>query len=175
MKSFSVFAAAMLACAALVISSCDKQEVEHTGDETGTLYGNWELDTKTVDTQYTSGENGEQKHEETDFAGDHFYLSLNENRLAFAKEGSIFTFDIDDVDAVTYSYNASKKQISFDKTLTLSKGFLNPKVMRLSGTYDVKELTQEKLVLSREEKVVINSFNANQVTVYTFHRLGQAQ
>ena len=175
MKSFSFFAAAMFACAALVFSSCDKQDVEHTGDETGTLYGNWELDTKTVDTQYTSGENGEQKHEETDFAGDHFYLSLNENRLAFAKEGSIFTFDIDDVDAVTFSYNSSTKQISFEKTLTLSKGFLNPKVMRLSGTYDVKELTQEKLVLSKKENVVVNSFNASQTTVYSFHRLNTGQ
>lgn len=161
-----------MACAALLFAACDK-EVEHTGDATGTLYGNWVLDTKTVDTRYTSGENGEQKHEETDFTGDHFYLSLNEPRLAFAKEGSIFTFDIDDVDAVNFSYNADLKQISFEKALVLSKGFLNPKVMRLSGTYDVKQLTQEKLVLSKEENVVINNFNANQTTVYSFHRLNQ--
>ena len=174
MRILPVFAASLMACAALLFTSCD-MGVEHTGDETGALYGNWELDTKTVDIQYTSGGKGENSHEETSFAGDHFYLGLTENRLAFAKEGSILSFDIDDLDAVTFSYNANQKRISFDKALSLSKGILNPKVMLLLGTYDVKELTQGKLVLSKEENVVIGEFNAQQATVYSFHRVSSSQ
>lgn len=37
---------AAIACIAL-FSSCDKQGVPHTGDDTGNLYGIWQLDKKT--------------------------------------------------------------------------------------------------------------------------------
>ena len=45
MKNFFYMAA--IACLAL-FTSCEKQGVDHTGDDTGKLYGRWVLDTKNV-------------------------------------------------------------------------------------------------------------------------------
>ena len=150
----------LLAVAALFLSSCTKG-VEHTGDDTGTLYGNWVLDTKTV----TMESNNEKTV--TDFTNDHFYLGFMEPQVAFGKEGSIFTFDIDDVDAVTFAFNSDKKQITFEKAIVLSKGF-PPKVMELFGTYDVLELTSQKLVLSQPTESLLLG---RHTTEYSYHKL----
>ena len=174
MKIFSYLAASLLACAAFLFTSCD-EGVEHTRDQTGAIYGIWMLDTGITDIQYKSGENSEQKHDETDFNGDNFLLCLYEPRTAFASEGTIFTFDIDDVDAKFFSYNENSKKISFDGTLYLTKGFLTPKIMSLSGTWDVKELTDQKLILSKSESVVIGSFNGNQTTIYSYHKVASTK
>ena len=47
MKLFKSFAAALLACAALVFTSCEKG-VTNTPDYTGNLYGIWQVDSKVV-------------------------------------------------------------------------------------------------------------------------------
>jgi len=65
-----------------------------------------------------------------------------------------------DVDAVRFTYNADKKQISFLKTLWLSEGLLYH--MRLSGTYDVLELTDSKFVIQQEVLGV--------KTIFTYHK-----
>lgn len=157
------FALAVMAVVALAFSSCTKG-VEHTGDQTGDLYGNWVLDTKTV-----TYEGSESKPDVTDFTGEHFYLAFMEPKLAFAKEGSIFTFDIDDVDSVPFSYSQDKKQITFEKIMSLSSGF-PPKTMTLFGTFDVKELTSQKLTLSQSEKSILLG-GKTVTTVYAYHKL----
>ena len=148
----------LLAVVALFLSSCTKG-VEHTGDDTGDLYGNWVLDTRKK--VYDNNE-----IIVTDFTNDHFYLAFMEPQVAFGKEGSIFTFDIDDVDAVTFSYNKDKKQITFEKAIVLSKGF-PPKVMELFGTYDVLELTSKSLVLSQPAESLVGGVT----TEYSYHKL----
>jgi hypothetical protein len=157
MKNLTI---SLLAVAALFLASCTKG-VEHTGDNTGTLYGNWVLDTKTVTYE------GNKEQTVTDFTNDHFYLAFMEPQVAFGKEGSIFTFDIDDVDAVSFAYNTDKKQITFEKAIVLSTGF-PPRMMELFGTYDVVELTSQKLVLSQPtESLLLGRYT----TVYSYHKL----
>ena len=65
-----------------------------------------------------------------------------------------------DVDGAQFSYNASRKQISFTKTLWLTQG-LNYE-MRLSGTYSVLEMTRTRLVIQKESLGV--------KTIYSFRR-----
>ena len=170
MRKMKSLAACLLACAAFLFPSCTKG-VDHTGDDTGTLYGNWVLDTKTVITPSTT-DSGANQVTETDFTNAHFYLCLAEPQLAFGKEGTLLTFDIDDVDAGRFVYNADKQKITFEKAILLSTGF-PPRIMNLFGTYDVTELNESRLVLTKAEKVTIETFNYEQTTVYSFHRLVQ--
>ena len=143
MKQF-IFAAAV-ACLTM-LTSCGVSNVRHTGDLTGSIYGVWALDSRN----------------QVDYSGVHFYLSLSEPRIALAKKGSFTQFDLKDVDVdgSQFSYNASKKQISFTKTLWLTQGLHYE--MRLSGTYKVLEMTRSKLVIQKESMGVKNT--------YTFHR-----
>ena len=163
MKKFFFIALTTL-CAALLFSSCDKG-VTNTGDfsadEVVQIYvrtpdGIWQLDSKTVDKETVRT---------TDFTSEHFYLCLNQIRMAFGKTGSLTGFDLDhvDVDFAWYAYNDQKHQISFDKTITLMQGLRE--VMRVSGTYDVLELSNDKLVIS---KTVGKS-----TTTYAFHKMFQ--
>ena len=131
MKKF-VFAA-IIACLTL-LTSCGVSNVGHTGDLTGSIYGVWALESR----------------DQVDYSGVHFYLSLSEPRIALAKKGSFTMFDLKDVDVdgAQFSYNASKKQIGFTKTLWLTQGVRYE--MRLSGTYKVVEMSRTKLVLRKE-------------------------
>ena len=137
--------AAVFACLAL-FTSCGVSNVGHTGDLTGSIYGVWALESRN----------------QVDYSGVHFYLSLSEPRIALAKKGSFTQFDLKDVDVdgSQFSYNASKKQISFTKTLWLTQGLQYE--MRLSGTYKVLEMTRTKLVLQKE--------SLGGRTVYSFRR-----
>ena len=151
-----LFIAAFIACLAL-LTSCGVSKVRHTGDFTGTIYGVWALDTKTTSPIGTVG-TGSQK----DYSVAHFYLSLSEPRIALAKKGSFTEFDLKDVDVdgSQFSYNASKKQISFKKTLWLTQGLQYE--MRLSGTFKVLEMTRTKLVIQKE--------SMGTRTIYAFSR-----
>ena len=137
--------AAVVACLAL-LTSCGVSGVRHTGDLSGSIYGVWALESKN----------------EVDYSGVHFYLSLSEPRIALAKKGSFTQFDLKDVDVdgSQFSYNASRKQISFTKTLWLTQGLRYE--MRLSGTYQVVELTRTKLVIRKNSMGMQNT--------YTFRR-----
>ena len=150
---------AVLAAALLI--SCEKENVIHTGDITGSLYGIWQLDTKTV--VYNSGNS--EKTEEKDYSKAHFYLSLSEPRLALAKKGSFTNLDLDDVDvdATTFSFNAETRSLSFDDILWLSDEVLTYNMI-LKGTFEVLELTDTKLVISQKDLI------AKTTTVYTYHR-----
>ena len=150
--------AAAFACLALFVS-CEKQGVSHTGDLTGDLYGVWAMDSKTI---VTTDANGKENRSEVDYTSVHFYLSLSEPRLALAKKGSFTLLDLKDVDVdgSQFSYNASRKQLSFTKTLWLTQGLKYE--MRLSGTYKVLEMTRTKLVIQKE--------SLGGRTTYTFRR-----
>ena len=137
--------AAVIACAAL-FTSCGVSRINHTGDVTGSIYGVWALESKN----------------QVDYSGVHFYLSLSEPRIALAKKGSFTKFDLKDVDVdgSQFSYSASRKQISFTKTLWLTQGLRYE--MRLSGTYNVLEMSRSRLVIQKESLGV--------KTIYTFRR-----
>ena len=157
MKIFSFFAASLLACAAICFTSCD-EGVTNTVDMTGNIYGVWQLDSKTVDR--------ETLHE-TDFGAEHFYLWLTTFRVALAKKGSLSALDFKnmDVDGTVYAYNDVSYQISFNEHLILSNGA--KEVMNLYGTYDLKELSKDKLVFSKTTD--------RSTTTYTFHKLFQQE
>jgi hypothetical protein len=103
-----------------------------------------------------------ESRNQVDYSGVHFYLSLSEPRIALAKKGSFTQFDLKDVDVdgAQFSYNASKKMISFTKTLWLTQGLQYE--MRLSGTYKVVEMTRTKLVIQKD--------SMGGRTVYSFRR-----
>ena len=150
------FFAAVAACLT-ILTSCGVSNVHHTGDLTGSIYGIWALDSKAVVPANVTG-----NRNQVDYSGVHFYLSLSEPRIALAKKGSFTQLDLKDVDVdgSQFSYNASKKQISFTKTLWLTQG-LNYE-MRLSGTYNVLEMSRSRLVIQKESLGV--------KTIYTFRR-----
>ena len=139
-----MFFAAVIAC--LAFTSCGVSKVGHTGDLTGSIYGIWALESRN----------------QVDYSGVHFYLSLSEPRIALAKKGSFTQFDLKDVDVdgSQFSYNAAKKQIGFTKTLWLTEGLKYE--MRLSGTYNILEMTRKKLVIQKESMGV--------KTIYSFRR-----
>ena len=157
MKIFKVLAASLLACAALVFTSCDKG-VTNTGDYTGNIYGIWQLDSKTVN---------RETEKVTDFTSEHFYLCLNSIRMAFGKTGSLTGLDLDhvDVDFSWYAYNDQKHQISFDDPIVLRQGL--KEVMNVHGTYDVQELSKDKLVITKEV--------GSSITTYSFHKIQQQE
>jgi hypothetical protein len=151
------FAASLLACAALVFTSCDKG-VTNTGDLSGNIYGIWQLESKTVN---------RQTERVTDFTSEHFYLCLNQLRMAFGKTGALTGFDLDhvDVDFSWYAYNETKHQISFDDPIILRQGL--KEVMNVYGTYDVQELSKDKLVITKEV--------GSSITTYTFRKMFQQE
>jgi hypothetical protein len=137
--------AVVIACMT-IFTSCGVSNVRHTGDYTGAIYGVWALESKN----------------QVDYSGVHFYLSLSEPRIALAKKGSFTQFDLKDVDVdgSQFSYSASRRQISFTKTLWLTQGLRYE--MRLSGTYQVLEMTRRKLVIQKE--------SMGFTTTYSFRR-----
>ena len=151
------FAASLLACAALVFTSCDKG-VTNTGDLSGNIYGIWQLESKTVN---------RQTERVTDFTSEHFYLCLNQLRMAFGKTGALTGFDLDhvDVDFSWYAYNETKHQISFDDPIILRQGL--KEVMNVYGTYEVQELSKDKLVITKEV--------GSSITTYTFRKMFQQE
>ena len=148
MKFFKVFAATALACAALVFSSCEKG-VTNIPDYTGNLYGIWQVDTKVVG------------NKTTDFTGEHFYLCLTPILMAFEWTGSIAALDVDniDVDFTFYTYNDQQHKISFLDREKQNQG--GEVFIVLKGTYDVLELSQDKLVISKTV--------GNTTTTYNYH------
>ena len=137
-----MFFAAVIACLAM-FTSCSVSRVKHTGDLTGSIYGIWALESRN----------------QVDYSGVHFYLSLSEPRIALAKKGSFTQFDLKDVDVdgAQFSYDATKKQIGFTKTLWLTEGLKYE--MRLSGTYNILEMTRKKLVIQKESMGVRTTYS----------------
>ncbi len=136
-----------------------EQTEEQTEKQTVSLYGIWALDSKT---EVTTDSKGKEKSSKVDYSRFHFYLVFGDPYLALAKKGSLSNFDLDDVDVdgTHFSYDNSKKKIRFNDTLWLSEGLFYH--MRLSGTYDVIELSENKLVIQQEVLGV--------KTIFSYHR-----
>ena len=87
----------------------------------------------------------------------HFYIALGNFPFPYviAKKGSFTDFDLKDVDvdAARYTYNSDLKQISFTKLVLLTDENLT-RNMSLLGTFDVLELSDTKLVIQQEEKLL---------------------
>ena len=143
---------AAIACMALFVS-CEKEDVPHTGDLTGNLYGVWYL---TAKSETYPNPDGEQASYTEDYAAYHFYLALSEFPFphAIGKKGSFTAFDLDDVDVdgVRFTYDSNKHKINFKKTIWLSDELLT-RNMILKGTFDVTELSETQLVLEQYEKL----------------------
>ena len=172
MKNFIYMAA--IACLAL-FTSCEKQGVDHTGDQTGKLYGRWVLETKHVVTESTTEGETSTDTKDTDYSNDHFFMGIGEFPFphAMVKEGSLLTFDIDHVDGTRITYNSELKKISFLETLYLLRGTHS---LRLHGTYDVVELTDSKLTLRQEVVVTLGTLiDTKQTTTYTVRKLGERE
>ena len=157
-----LFYLAAIACMAL-LSSCEGIDADHTGDDTGNLYGIWQLTTKNEITKDSEGKTTSTK--EVDYTKVHFYLTFGEFPFphAIAKKGSLSSFDLDDVDvdAVKFSYNADEKKIYFPKTIWLSDEILTYNML-LKGTFDVLELTKNKFVI---QQTVLNT-----TTIYSYQK-----
>ena len=160
MKRF-LFLAAIFAAA--LFTSCEKEGVPHTGDLTGNLYGVWTLTNKTEVVKSNDGD----KTSNVDYTNVHFYLAFGEFPFphAIAKKGSFTQLDLDDVDvdAVTFTYNADQRKISFKKKLWLSDEFFKYN-MTLDGTFDVLELSDTLFVI-QQENILLKT-----TTTYTFQR-----
>lgn len=143
---------AALVCMSIFIS-CEKEDVPHTGDYSGDLYGIWALTTKS---ETYPNPDGEKVTYDEDYTSHHFYLVLSEFPFphAVGKKGSLSAFDLDDVDvdAVRFSYNATQHQINFKKTIWLSDELLT-RNMILSGTFDVMELSDTQLIIQQYERL----------------------
>ena len=144
-------------------NQAEEQAEQQTGEQTVkqavSLFGIWALDSKTV---ITKDSKGKEKSSKDDYSKFHFYLSFSEPHLALAKKGSLTHFDLDDVDVdgSMFSYDISKKKIRFDDTLWLSEGLFYH--MRLTGTYDVIELSESRLSIQQEVLGV--------KTIFSYHR-----
>lgn len=143
---------AAIACMALFVS-CEKEDIHHTGDLTGNLYGVWFLTGKSETYPNTSGDKASYTE---DFTVHHFYLVLSEFPFphAVGKKGSLSALDLDDVDvdAVRFTYDANKHKINFKKTIWLSDELLT-RNMILKGTFDVTELSETQLILEQYESL----------------------
>lgn len=141
---------AVFACLAL-FTACDNLAVPHTGDDTGNLYGIWQLDKKTEVVPQSSG----NQTKETDFSQVHFYLAISNTVIphALVKKGSFTQLDLKDVDVdgTLFTYNAGQKQIAFMEKLWLTEiKDLVAYDMELKGTFDVLELTSGSFVIQQK-------------------------
>ena len=161
MKKFLCLAMAAAACLAL-FASCEKNDLNHTGDDTGNLYGAWALTTKTT---VTTSSDGTQTSKDVDYTDHHFYLVFSEFPFphVIAKKGSLGALDLDDVDvdAVGFAYDAKDKTLTFKKTVWLSDDLLTYN-MTLNGSFEVTELGKSRLVIRQTALGV--------TTVYTYRK-----
>lgn len=161
MKKFLYLVMAAVACIAF-FASCERNDLNHTGDDTGNLYGAWALTTKTT---VTPTSDGTTTSRDVDYTAHHFYLVFSEFPFphVIAKKGSLGALDLDDVDvdAVGFAYDAQGKTLTFKKTLWLSDDLLTYN-MTLNGIFEVVELSKSKLVIRQTALGV--------TTVYTYRK-----
>ena len=161
MKKFFYLAIAAAACIAL-FASCEREDLNHTGDDTGNLYGAWALTTKTT---IARSSDGTTTSKDVDYTSHHFYLVFSEFPFphVIAKKGSLTALDLDDVDvdAVGFAYDAKGKTLTFKEILWLSDDLLTYN-MTLNGTFEVVELSKSKLVIQQTA--------GNLTTVYSYQK-----
>jgi hypothetical protein len=137
MKKF--FYAAIAACVAFLAASCEGKLEEPTGEVTGSLYGTWVFDTYKIALSGSVNEKDGSIPVVIPYVFKKTTLSFNDNSVATAHMGW-------ETKMSKFTYNPDKRQIVFDKMLEVSDDGM---VMILAGTFDVVELTEDKLVLKQ--------------------------
>ena len=161
----SVFALIAL-CVAFMAASCNKLPVQ-TGDETGTLYGTWVLDSYKIEVGGSVDEKGGTFPVTIPYNLKKTTLTLDESLVARAHMGG-------KTDWANYSYNGEKKQITFDRMIEVSDDGM---IMGLYGLFDVAELNETTLILKQPYaetgKISLpsgTSFSTTAIAWYTYHR-----
>ena len=137
MKRF--FYAAIAACMAVLAISCTGHIDDATGDETGMLNGTWVLDTYRFDASGSVDDTGGTVPVVISYKLKETTLTFGEDLIAHAHMGWEFSQS-------AYSYNTEKKQVQFARMIEVSDDGM---IMVLYGTFDVVELTKDKLVLQQ--------------------------
>ena len=159
MGSLRILAASFLACAALVLSSCETLDPDK--DFSGTLYGFWVVDKLEVEASVTLNGTTTTHTSTTDFSKEYCRLNLDTSHLA------TLWFNLEWPDTEAFTYDESTQRIEFKKML--DKGD-NGKAIVLLGIYDVK-LTGDNMVLSQPEASIGgSSYGASERATYYFHR-----
>ena len=164
MKNLKILAAAILACAALVFTSCETLDPDK--DFSGTIYGFWVVDKVVVDASLTINGTTTSHTSTTDFSGEYCRLNLDTSHIA------TLWFNLEWPDSETFTYNESAQRIEFKKGL--DKGD-NGKAIVLLGIYDVR-LDGNNMILSQPEASVgIGGYGASERATYYFHRAPKSE
>lgn len=156
--------AAMAACMAVLAISCTGHLDDATGDESGILYGTWVLDTYRFDAGGSVDGDGGTVPVIIPYKLKETTLSFGDDLIAHAHMGWEFS-------ASAYSFDADKQQITFARMMEVSDDGM---IMVLAGTFDVVELTKDKLVLRQPYADfgidVGKTVTAKATATYTYHR-----
>ena len=154
-----------VASLAILAMSCNRLD-NPTGDVTGTLYGTWVMDLY----EFEVGGSKDDQSGSFRIPVPYFQyttLTFHENLRVTAVMGW-------EGDWSNFSYDAAKKQITFDRMIEVSD---DGQIMVLYGTFDVLELSEDKLVLRQpyvnSGKITLPSgtdISASALSRYTFHR-----
>ena len=163
MKKFLLAAAAV--CMAVLASSCTGHLDEQTGDESGLLYGTWVMDNYRFDAAGTvDGEGGNVPV---------IIPYIQKTTLRFEEDPLVVYAQMGwETTQSKYTVDNDKKTIKLARMMEVSD---DGQILVMAGTFDIVELTLEKLVLRQPysdfgldlgDKVVTNKATAT----YTFHR-----
>ena len=163
MKKFLLAAAAV--CMAALAISCTGHLDEQTGDESGLLYGTWVMDNYRFDAAGTvDGEGGNVPV---------IIPYIQKTTLRFEEDPLVVYAQMGwETSQSKYTVDNDKKTITLARMMEVSD---DGQILVMAGTFDIVELTLEKLVLRQPysdfgldlgDKVVTNKATAT----YTFHR-----
>ena len=169
MQMKKVIFAVVAAFLALAAASCSKLP-EQTGDETGTLYGTWILDSYRIEVGGSKDEKSGNFPVVIPYNLKKTTLTLDESLTARAHMGW-------ETDWAYYSFNAEARQITFDRMIEVSDDGM---IMVLYGLFDVVQLDDKTLILKQPYadtgKITLpsgTSFSTQAAAWYTFHRQAQ--
>ena len=163
MKKILLAAAAV--CMAVLATSCTGHLDEQTGDESGLLYGTWVMDNYRFDAAGTvDGEGGNVPV---------IIPYIQKTTLRFEEDPLVVYAQMGwETSQSKYTVDNDKKTIKLARMMEVSD---DGQILVMAGTFDIVELTLEKLVLRQPysdfgldlgDKVVTNKATAT----YTFHR-----
>ncbi len=137
MKKFLLAAAAV--CMAVLATSCTGHLDEQTGDESGLLYGTWVVDTYRFDAGATvNGEGGNVPV---------IIPYIQKTTLIFEEDPLVVYAHMGWENSQSkYTVDNDKKTIKFARMMEVSD---DGQILVMAGTFDIVELTTEKLVLQQ--------------------------
>ena len=167
MKRF-ICALMLIASVLTVFWSCNGENGKNNTtpdeqEEPPTVFGYWVLDNLTVEASSSIIGSGGANTSVIDFTRTPCHLKLAENFTATGSMGW-------DISISKYTLSSDGKTISFDRTISVSD---DGKAMVLAGSYEIIELTYDKLVLRQPDIVVSipGIFSAQQTAIYSYTRV----